>query len=135
MTTVQTIALAPVVHAVIKRATQSTAPPVAVHGVLMRLLHLLLSAAAHRSSVPVDPDAVHAIREQGFAVLPTAGAPSAVVDAARDAVHTRLSELLAAVDDAGCDIVEQQYSFNEICHRKRLRWDMRMPADCEARTT
>ena len=32
-------------------------------------------------------------------------------------------------DAAGADVLEQQYSFNEICHRKRLRWDMRLPED------
>ena len=29
-------------------------------------------------------------------------------------------------------MVEQQYSFAEICHRKRLRWDLRMPERSQA---
>ena len=29
-------------------------------------------------------------------------------------------------------MVEQQYSFAEICHRKRLRWDLRMPEGSQA---
>ena len=84
------------------------------------------------AAVLPDSEAVAAIRETGFAVLPTAAVPRAVVDAARAAVGDRLSELLVAVDDAGCDVVEQQYSFSEICHRKRLRWDLRMPGSCGA---
>ena len=65
-------------------------------------------------------------------MLPIAPMPREIVDSARASVAQRLDELLEAVDDAGCDVVEQQYSFSEICHRKRLRWDLRMPDACGA---
>ena len=31
------------------------------------------------------------------------------------------------MDAIGCDPIEQQYVFSEICHRQRNRWDMRLP--------
>lgn len=88
--------------------------------------------AAHAFSYPATAAAaaIDGLRYDGFAVLPTSLVPSQVVEDAREAVRTRLDQLLAAVDDAGCDVVEQQYSFAEICHRKRLRWDLKMPP-CE----
>lgn len=46
-----------------------------------------------------------------------------------DACHEQLEKLLHAVDDASCDRLEQEYSFAEICHRARYRWDMRMPSN------
>lgn len=70
------------------------------------------------------------IRENGFAVLPQT-LPRDLVTAARAAVADRLNLLLEGVDEAGCDVLAQQYSFHEICHRKRLRWDLRMPATCD----
>ena len=63
----------------------------------------------------------------GFGLLPASGVPKHIVEDARAAVADRLCELLDAALDSGCDVVEQQYSFAEICHRKRLRWDLRMP--------
>ena len=80
-------------------------------------------------TTPAAVDTAHSIKSEGFAVVPEARVPASVVADVRSAVSTRLEELLALADAAGADVLEQQYSFNEICHRKRLRWDMRLPED------
>jgi len=73
-----------------------------------------------------------ALRDLGFAVIPHASVAQELVRECRVVCSSRLERLLDAADDAGCDVLEQQYSFNEICHRKRLRWDVRMPTECKA---
>ena len=80
-------------------------------------------------TTPAAVDTAHSIKAEGFAVVPEARVPASIVADVRSAVSTRLEELLALADAAGADVLEQQYSFNEICHRKRLRWDMRLPED------
>ena len=87
-------------------------------------------ASVAQRAPPARASAARELDELGFAVL--RGGES-VIDrslCARVALESRerLELLLTAADDAGCNVLEQQYSFAEICHRKRLRWDMRMPA-------
>lgn len=78
-------------------------------------------------------DAAAVLRSDGFYVLPASTRISKpVVSAAQQAVHSRLAELLDAVKQSEHDAEEQAYSFREICHRQRLRWDVRMPGDCSA---
>lgn len=72
------------------------------------------------------------LREDGFAVLSAGADGGSTLDSelcarVSEECHERLETLLAAADDAGCNIFEQQYSFSQICHRKPRRWDMRMP--------
>jgi len=67
------------------------------------------------------------LKHDGFAVLPDASVGADLVKAVSDECSARLDLLLDAADDSGCNVIEQQYSFREICHRKRLRWDVRMP--------
>jgi len=67
------------------------------------------------------------LRDRGFTVLPSAGLDG-LVPSALQACET---ELLRRVDDVaklGVDPFEQGYSFEEICHRSRLRWDLRVPS-------
>jgi uncharacterized protein YfcZ (UPF0381/DUF406 family) len=71
------------------------------------------------------------IRSAGFVVLPCT-VPSDRVVATRSAVSRRLDRLLRAAQDAGLDPIEQQYVFQDITHRRRLRWDFQMPNDCSA---
>lgn len=78
--------------------------------------------SAHASAAAAE------LGERGFAVL---GAGARAIDASVCATvasecSARLERLIEAADSAGCAVFDQQYSFAEICHRKRLRWDMRM---------
>ena len=41
---------------------------------------------------------------------------------------SRLDALLSEIHAAGVDPIEQHYTFGEIAHRQRLRWDLRLPA-------
>ena len=85
------------------------------------------SATAVAASSSWVRDASAKLRTQGFVALPSeVSVGSDLVKEVSELCRTRLDSLLDAVDDAGCNVFEQQYSFNEICHRKRLRWDCRM---------
>ena len=44
-------------------------------------------------------------------------------------------DLLALVPRFGCDPLEQNYNFAEICHRSRKRWDMRVPGEAVSALT
>lgn len=72
------------------------------------MLCALIAAAATPAA-----ELANAIRTAGFAVLPRAVSPGLVVSA-RTAVTERLNTLLDAVDRAGGDVLEQQYSFAEV---------------------
>mmetsp|Transcript_35628 Transcript_35628/g.72616 ORF Transcript_35628/g.72616 Transcript_35628/m.72616 type:complete len:365 (-) Transcript_35628:172-1266(-) len=75
----------------------------------------------------VEPHAI-ALQREGFVALPEdASVGRELSESVAKECKERLEFLLEAVDSAGCDLIEQQYSFSEICHRKRLRWDLRMP--------
>lgn len=97
-----------------------------------------VSLAANGLSTPaIAPiwavDASTSLRSDGFAVLP-AEARIAVhlVEEAKAETTLRLDVLLNAIDSIGIETVEQHYSFSEINHRARLRWDLRMPDSSEA---
>jgi len=88
----------------------------------------LISSPPPVAAPGVSSDPARQLQTEGFVALPrelNVGPELAATVAAE--CHDRLNHLLEAVDAAGCNVVEQQYSFAEICHRKRLRWDIRMP--------
>ena len=83
--------------------------------------------AAHTSAATLR----HALnlRDKGFTVLPpsaTGLSQSSLAQAAR-ACECELSSRLCDVHELGIDPVEQAYTFNEIAHRLRRRWDFRNP--------
>ena len=63
----------------------------------------------------------------GFAVLDHDPLDSSLVRPAATAICSELDELLDLATRLGCDANEQHYRFSEVCHRTRLRWDMRVP--------
>lgn len=67
------------------------------------------------------------LRDHGFTVLPSAGL-DALIPAAKQACERELEQRLDDVAFLGIDPIEQGYSFNEICHRDRNRWDLRVPS-------
>ena len=89
---------------------------------------ILFATSANAPSVWLSA-AVASIKNAGFVVLPCT-VPSDCVVAARRAVSHRLKELLWAAECAGLYPTEQQYIFQYITHRRRLRWDFQMPVDC-----
>ena len=84
---------------------------------------LLLSTAT--SSFAWWSAAARELHERGFATLP-GRVDAHLVDHMRRASVAELEQQLVEVGAAGCDVLEQQYSFNSICHRQRLRWDVRL---------
>ena len=68
------------------------------------------------------------LRDRGFVVLDDENyrLDASLVDGASKAVLDELDDLLALVSRFGCDPDEQNYNFQEICHRYRQRWDMRV---------
>ena len=97
-----------------------------------------VSLAAYGLSAPaIAPiwavDASTSLRSDGFAVLPAeARIASHLVEEAKAETTLRLDVLLNAIGSIGIETVEQHYSFSEINHRARLRWDLRMPDSSEA---
>ena len=67
------------------------------------------------------------LRDRGFAVLDHDPLDSSLVRPAATAICSELDELLDLATRLGCDANEQHYRFSEVCHRARLRWDMRVP--------
>jgi hypothetical protein len=61
--------------------------------------------------------------------------PAELVDDAKRATLGELDDLLSLVPRFGCDPVEQNYNFAEICHRYRQRWDMRVPGEAVSKLT
>ena len=77
----------------------------------------------------------HAIelRDRGFTVIPECVSRDAtLLESARKACTTTLASNLKDVEVLGCDSVEQGWSFPEICHRSRLRYDYRFTAAATA---
>lgn len=66
------------------------------------------------------------LRARGFALV-RGEVESPLVDAVGAHARGTLDELLARVAAKGGDVLEQRYSFAEVCHRQRLRWDVRLP--------
>lgn len=103
------------------------------------LLVAPLAAAASASPVQLRPapwaaGAASSLRTNGFVVLPPdeARVAATLVEAAREETRSRLEMLLGAVGAIGIDPDESAYSFTEICHRARCRWDLRMPDESTA---
>ena len=88
---------------------------------------MLVYTIAFALSLVFDIDA-HArrLRTHGFTVLPDAGLDGALVASAMSECTQSLAEDLAMVSKLGLDPVEHAYSFSEVCHRDRCRWDMRV---------
>ena len=84
---------------------------------------LLLSTAT--SSFAWWSSAARELHERGFTTLP-GRVDAHLVEHMRHASVAELEQQLVEVGAAGCDVLEQQYSFNSICHRQRLRWDVRL---------
>ena len=72
--------------------------------------------------------ALHAanLRSRGFTVIPTPLVEQTLIDRAAMNIGTRLESLHEQVAAVGCDPLEQNYLFHEICHRQRMRWDLQI---------
>jgi hypothetical protein len=82
-------------------------------------------------------DHTQTLRDRGFVVLDDDEwrLPTALVDDAKHAVLGEIDDLLSLVPRFGCDPLEQNYNFAEICHRSRKRWDMRVPGEAVSALT
>ena len=78
-----------------------------------------LSPSAHATS----------LRDHGFTVLSEAGLDVDLVRRAAALCTSTLDDHLNCVSQLGIHPVDQAYSFNEICHRVRGRWDFRLPQE------
>lgn len=67
------------------------------------------------------------LRNQGFTVIPM-DADHGLLAGAASAVRRELTERLNDVEELGIHPIEQGYSFREIAHRFRNRWDLKVPA-------
>ena len=65
----------------------------------------------------------------GLTVLKEPQLDKAQLEQVRQRCSARLSALLDEVQVQGGDPIEQHYTFSEIAHRQRLRWDLRLPED------
>ena len=78
------------------------------------------------------------LRTRGYTVLPSPIISASHADRLATTCGARLSSLLAEAREIGYDPTEQSYQFSEICHRERMRWDLRIKSDdswqkmCEA---
>ena len=69
------------------------------------------------------------LANRGFAVAPQPVISSTQAELLATACRDRLESLLAVIEAMGYDATEQSYQFSEVCHRQRLRWDMRPSFD------
>ena len=69
------------------------------------------------------------LAQQGFAVVPQQIISPDHALRLKGSCCKRLASLLDTVDDMGYDPIEQSYQFSEVCHRQRLRWDVRPTFD------
>jgi ectoine hydroxylase-related dioxygenase (phytanoyl-CoA dioxygenase family) len=63
----------------------------------------------------------------GLTVLCEPQLDGAQVERLRQHSSERLDWLLGEITNADVDPVEQHYTFTEIAHRQRMRWDVRLP--------
>jgi len=63
----------------------------------------------------------------GLTVLSEPQLDCAQLQQVRQRCSSRLSALIDELSEAAVDPIEQHYTFTEIAHRQRLRWDLRMP--------
>jgi hypothetical protein len=65
----------------------------------------------------------------GLTVLREPQLDQAQLEQVRQRCSSRLSSLLDELHVQGGDPIEQHYTFAEIAHRQRLRWDLRLPEE------
>lgn len=110
------------------------------------LMGLLMVSCNHTSALTVSPNrgelkstttraaaekqAQSDLMKFGFANLPCKVDDNLVLPA-RDVVQKRLDMLLSAAEDAGCDVEQTAFVFQEICHRQQYRYDISFEADTE----
>ena len=87
------------------------------------MLSILVALACALS--PAIRTHASALRDRGYTVLPADAIDSTLVASAAVACTTELEHHLSGVATLGIDPLEQAYSFSEICHRVRGRWDFR----------
>ena len=99
----------------------------------MRMLMVVLCSARAEGVVVSAPAALsleaigrHAasLRDRGFTVLPAPIIDTALIARLSATTTARLDSLLDRVEAKGCDPLEQQYLFREICARQSMRWDL-----------
>ena len=91
------------------------------------LLSALIGTNAAHTCLAVPPRPRATLRDRGFAVLDHDPLDLSLVRPAATAICSELADLLNLATRLGCDANEQHYRFSEVCHRARLRWDMRVP--------
>ena len=100
---------------------------------VMRMLMVVLCSARAEGVVVSAPAALsleaigrHAasLRDRGFTVLPAPIIDTALIARLSATTTARLDSLLDRVEAKGCDPLEQQYLFREICARQSMRWDL-----------
>ena len=97
--------------------------------VAREMLPSILSVSA-LVSPPVSARQLAAELSQfGLTVLKEPQLDKAQLEQVRQRCSARLSALLDEVQVQGGDPIEQHYTFSEIAHRQRLRWDLRLPED------
>jgi len=89
-----------------------------------------LSVSPNRSELKTSTTIFAAVKEAqinlsnlGFASLPCK-VDDSLLTHGRDAVQKRLDLLLSAAEDAGCDVEQTAFVFQEICHRQPYRYDI-----------
>ena len=83
-----------------------------------------LAAAYHSHAVE--------LRDRGFTVIRNAGIDQTLVTDARWSCATEFSRLTEMVEQLGLDPIEDNYAFNEIDKRHRLRWNLQTESDTSA---
>ena len=78
-----------------------------------------------------DGTAASGLRRRGYAVLAEPVVAPDLVEEAAALSGATLRRLLDRVEASGCDPLEQQYLFSEICHRQRGRWDLCLGGDAD----
>ena len=104
--------------------------------ILVLLVPFAAAKLASSSAAVIKPHGLdvkrHALelRDRGFTVVPDCVVhDSALLHAASEACKEMLSANLNDVHNLGVEPVEQGWSFSEICHRSRLRYDYRFDSD------
>ena len=91
------------------------------------------AAARVSAPAPLSSEAIarHAasLRDRGFTVLPSPVIDPSLIARLAATTTARLDSLLDQVEAKGCDPLEQQYLFREICARQSMRWDLQISRD------
>ena len=69
------------------------------------------------------------LAQYGLTVLKEPQLDQSQLEQVRQRCSARLSALLDELHVQGGDPIEQHYTFAEIAHRQRLRWDLRLPEE------